>query len=94
MTSEFTCPFCNLTSYNPHDARERYCGHCHVFVDGVIEASPAVRRTVAEFARELAAKTPKEAEQLLRTAEVWERGLEPLVRDPVPQHSPRNQRED
>ena len=29
----FTCPRCGWTSFNCHDARERYCGHCHVFVD-------------------------------------------------------------
>lgn len=29
----FTCPCCGWTSCNPHDKRERYCGHCHVFVD-------------------------------------------------------------
>lgn len=29
----FTCPRCLWTTYNVHDIRERYCGHCHVFVD-------------------------------------------------------------
>ena len=29
----FTCPRCGKTSYNIHDAEERYCGNCHVFVD-------------------------------------------------------------
>lgn len=24
-----TCPQCGLTSYNPNDIRERYCGRCH-----------------------------------------------------------------
>lgn len=33
----FTCPFCGAVSYNPNDARERYCGRCHVFVDDAIE---------------------------------------------------------
>jgi hypothetical protein len=25
------CLVCGLTSWNPHDVRERYCGHCHRF---------------------------------------------------------------
>jgi len=29
-----TCPFCGMTSTNPGDVRERYCGHCHRFLDG------------------------------------------------------------
>ena len=24
-----TCPVCGMTSYNPNDIREGYCGHCH-----------------------------------------------------------------
>lgn len=31
----FTCPLCGAISHNPNDARERYCGRCHVFVDDV-----------------------------------------------------------
>jgi len=33
MTDEatFTCPVCGRTSWNPNDARERYCGACHGF---------------------------------------------------------------
>lgn len=27
----FTCPGCHLTSSNPNDVRERYCGACHQF---------------------------------------------------------------
>jgi hypothetical protein len=29
----FTCPICGAVSHNPNDARERYCGRCHRFVD-------------------------------------------------------------
>lgn len=29
----FTCPRCGAESFNPNDIRERYCGHCHAFVD-------------------------------------------------------------
>jgi NADH pyrophosphatase NudC (nudix superfamily) len=25
----FTCPRCGMTSHNPTDGRELYCGHCH-----------------------------------------------------------------
>lgn len=25
----FTCPRCGMTSYNPNDIREGYCGNCH-----------------------------------------------------------------
>lgn len=34
MTTEqpsFTCPDCNMTSYNPNDILHRYCGNCHEF---------------------------------------------------------------
>jgi len=26
-----TCPRCGMTSYNPNDIREGYCGSCHDF---------------------------------------------------------------
>jgi hypothetical protein len=26
-----TCPNCHRTSYNRHDAAQRYCGYCHKF---------------------------------------------------------------
>lgn len=26
-----TCPRCGMTSYNPNDVREKYCGNCHEF---------------------------------------------------------------
>lgn len=29
----FTCPVCGRTSWNPNDARERYCGACHGFTE-------------------------------------------------------------
>jgi len=25
----FTCPRCGMTSYNPHDIAEGFCGNCH-----------------------------------------------------------------
>jgi hypothetical protein len=28
-----TCLICGMTSYNPNDVRERYCGNCHGFHD-------------------------------------------------------------
>lgn len=27
----FTCPQCGMTSHNPDDEREGYCGNCHEF---------------------------------------------------------------
>jgi hypothetical protein len=27
----FTCPVCGMTSYNPNDIREGYCGNCHAW---------------------------------------------------------------
>ena len=33
MTTEsITCPRCGMTSYNPNDVREGYCGNCHGYV--------------------------------------------------------------
>jgi hypothetical protein len=28
-----TCVNCRMTSYNPHDVSEHYCGACHRFLD-------------------------------------------------------------
>jgi len=33
----FTCPRCDITSWNPRDLKELYCGRCHLFF-----APPAV----------------------------------------------------
>ena len=27
--ASITCPRCGMTSHNPTDAAEGYCGHCH-----------------------------------------------------------------
>ena len=32
-----TCRTCGLTSYNPNDVAQRFCGNCHVFLDPVDE---------------------------------------------------------
>lgn len=29
----FRCPRCNRSSTNPSDEAERYCGHCHLYVN-------------------------------------------------------------
>lgn len=29
----YTCPDCKITSYNANDAREKYCGKCHLFYE-------------------------------------------------------------
>jgi hypothetical protein len=31
MTNGFTCPVCGMTSHNPNDIREGYCGNCHTW---------------------------------------------------------------
>jgi hypothetical protein len=38
----FVCHICGMSSTEPHDIRERYCGHCHAFT-GVAE-DPTRRR--------------------------------------------------
>jgi len=35
----FTCPRCGMTSHNPRDAEEGYCGNCHDWT-----AEPRLRR--------------------------------------------------
>lgn len=35
------CLVCKLTSHNPHDVSERYCGKCHIFHDDPPVANPA-----------------------------------------------------
>lgn len=27
----YTCPKCGMTSYNPEDEKNKYCGNCHRF---------------------------------------------------------------
>lgn len=29
--SGFTCPRCGMTSHDPHDLEEGYCGNCHTW---------------------------------------------------------------
>jgi ribosomal protein S27AE len=29
--TSITCPRCGMTSHNPHDITNRYCGNCHAF---------------------------------------------------------------
>jgi hypothetical protein len=33
-----TCPVCGMTSYNPNDVQQRYCGNCHQFIDLLLAA--------------------------------------------------------
>jgi hypothetical protein len=33
-TPSFTCPKCGMTSHNPHDVANNYCGNCHAFFIG------------------------------------------------------------
>lgn len=39
----YTCLACGMTSHNPHDEANRYCGRCHQFEDRELGAA-AVRR--------------------------------------------------
>lgn len=32
-TLSITCLICGMTSFNPTDVEQKYCGHCHVFHD-------------------------------------------------------------
>ena len=36
----FTCPRCGMTSANPDDVREGYCGNCHDWTGEQSEAEP------------------------------------------------------
>lgn len=38
----YTCPRCGAVSYNLNDARERYCGRCHLF-ESDMEELDAIR---------------------------------------------------
>lgn len=29
IPDSFTCPTCHMTSWNPNDIKEGYCGNCH-----------------------------------------------------------------
>lgn len=30
--SSITCPRCGMTSFNPNDVRNNYCGNCHIWL--------------------------------------------------------------
>lgn len=36
MTQRITCPRCGLSSSNPNDVANGYCGNCHDFTKGVV----------------------------------------------------------
>lgn len=36
-TPGFTCPQCGMTSHNPNDIAEGYCGNCHNWTDVAAE---------------------------------------------------------
>lgn len=31
--ASITCPHCDMTSYNPNDIAERFCGNCRIWLD-------------------------------------------------------------
>lgn len=37
----FTCPLCGMTSHNPNDAHEKWCGNCHGYT--TVPAPPGMR---------------------------------------------------
>lgn len=39
MMPSITCPQCGMTSHNPNDVRERYCGNCHQYHDTMTGAT-------------------------------------------------------
>lgn len=38
--ASITCPRCGMTSHNPNDIRERYCGACHQYHDFMMTTYP------------------------------------------------------
>lgn len=42
----FTCPLCGMTSHNPKDAREGYCGNCHRWTGLHGSITPEIARHV------------------------------------------------
>jgi hypothetical protein len=41
---QFTCRLCGKTSHNKMDARNKFCGNCHVFHEDIIVAYKLVTR--------------------------------------------------
>ena len=39
-----TCPQCGMTSHNPNDERERYCGNCHQYHDQMPRILPVISK--------------------------------------------------
>jgi protein-arginine kinase activator protein McsA len=57
-----TCPACGMTSHNPNDVTQRYCGNCHGYIDDMLNAQAMIhlaarssggRKIIAETLREL-----------------------------------------
>lgn len=62
-----TCPGCGMTSHNPNDAAQGYCGNCHVFISdlpdelrALVETLPGTRFNLADVQRILRAQAGKE----------------------------------
>jgi hypothetical protein len=70
----FTCPLCGFVSHNANDARERYCGRCHLFVDdGVI---PFAMRTVL---RAIQATQPPYSDEVRRRSRLTDALFETAI---------------
>jgi ribosomal protein S27AE len=40
MPDSITCPRCGMTSHNPHDIAQGYCGNCHDWTADAPRAHP------------------------------------------------------
>ena len=60
----FTCPDCGMTSYNPNDITNQYCGACHEWKSSVGDEDHAkgeedfIAAFVAEYERRWRSRTP------------------------------------
>lgn len=83
MPDSFTCPRCGLTSHNPTDVKEQYCGNCHRYfgyttVTYTRAQDDAVYHLI-HAAREIKAiKTGKSTRQMKRAVEDLLKALEEI----------------
>lgn len=67
MSESITCPQCGLTSHNPNDVREGWCGHCgQETQDGKVEHDPWTPWSIWMNAR-----LPEQAFERLAAGGIW-----------------------
>jgi hypothetical protein len=67
--SMITCHICGMTSHNPNDVENHYCGNCHIFHDDNDQLTDNEKKFVALALQGLALRQPKTFLMTIRIAQ-------------------------